>query len=130
MFFLKFKKLFSRALLCSVWVALFAGSNAYAEIKTTKSKLYIQENSSGGKSTHTVLLKAPPVPEGQCALLVKAEVKHEKQRFGKAEISPKPTKGCNPQKQSCQAQVVWGHAPVGKLYYRIISTWNVSSSGC
>lgn len=130
MFFLKFKRSFNRALFFPLLVCLFLGNNAYAEVKITKSKLYVQENSSGGKAAHTVVLKAPTVPAGQCALLVKAEVKHEKQRFGKAEILPEPAKGCNPKKQSCRVQVAWGHAPVGKLHYRVVSTWNVSSSGC
>ena len=130
MFFLKLKKLFGRGSLYLLLTLLFTSISVYAETKTSKSKIYIQNNSSGGKSSHTVLLKSPSITGGQCAAFVNTVVKYEKRRFGEAKLISKPTKNCNTETQRCRVKVSWKHAPVGRLHYWLETTWEITSSAC
>lgn len=131
MFLAEFKKVLGRAMVVSLLLCLFGGAASAAEIMTSKSSVYIHEDSSGGKAIDIIRLPKPPkLPEGSCALFVSAEVKYNKQRFGVAEIKSTPEKGCNAESEVCSATVEWKLAPVGRLHYRVEAKWKVQSSGC
>lgn len=131
MFLEEFRKVLGRAIVVSLLLCLFGGAVSAAEIMTSKSRVYIHEDSSGGKARDTIRLPKPSrLPEGSCALFVSAEVKYDKQRFGVAEIKSTPEKGCNAESEVCRATVEWKTAPVGRLHYWVEAKWEVQSSGC
>ncbi|MEZ5535233.1 MAG: hypothetical protein R3F02_06370 [Thiolinea sp.] len=110
---------------------LLIASNVHAaDILTSNSKLFVYENSSGGKFTDVVKLTPPSIPAGSCAEFVSAKVEYKIQRFGDVIILSAPEKGCNPARQQCKATVSSRIAPVGRVHFIVRSSWEVKSSGC
>jgi hypothetical protein len=131
MLFTQLKQPLYRALLLSFLLSFTVSTNVLAAgTLSNNSALFTHDDSSGGKSVDKIILKAPDVATGSCAVFVDADIVVIKQRFGEARILSQPAAGCNPDKGQCAVTVSWRHAPVGRLYYRIKADWEVKSSGC
>lgn len=131
MLFTQLKQLTKRTLPLSLLLLLATGQSVYAAGQSSHTDLIKHGASSGGQGKDIVTLKVPKkVGSNACAVFVDVSVEYRKRRFGKASITSKPAKGCNPGKTACKIAVSWKHAPAGLLNYRLKVNWDVKNSGC
>ncbi len=134
MFLSEFKKILGRAVIFSLSLYLFSGAASAEDINEqneSRSKVYSHNKSSGGSSRDTIVLTGPKkMPDGSCALFVKAKIIYNNQRFVSAKITSRPKKHCKAESGACKVVVEADYAPVGRLSYWVKSKWKVQSSGC